>query len=264
MPSPFPGMDPYLEVPALWSDLHLTLIVAMRAELNASLPDGYLAAADRHVWVEESGNGPRHLLGKPDVFVAHDEDAQAAPSLEMSSGTAVAPRTVTLPVRRGVGKPFLKIIDAQERRVVTVIELLSPSNKSSGDDRKAYLSKRQECLALGVNFVEINLLRGGKSPPLGKPRLAKGRYYLLVSRAKESPQAAVWSFGVRDPLPTPGVPLRGDESVALNLKKCLDRAYDEARYGREIDYTHPPRPPLDDADAAWAEALLRAAFPPSP
>ncbi len=261
MPSPFPGMDPYLEDPAIWSDLHLTLIVAMRAELNAHLPNGYLAAADRHVWVEESANGPRRLLGKPDVYVAGDETLQVSPSLSSPQGTAVAPRTVTLPVSRGIGKPFLKIIDAQERRVVTVIELLSPSNKSAGADRKSYLAKRQECLALGVNFVEINLLRAGKPPPLGKPRIAKGLYYLLVCRAKDSPQAAVWPFGVRDPLPVPGIPLRGDESVPLALRSCLDRAYDEARYERAIDYARPPRPPLPDADALWAEALLRSESP---
>jgi Protein of unknown function (DUF4058) len=109
MQSPSPGMDPYLEQPAIWSDLHLTLIIAMRAELNAHLPQGYLAAAYRHAW-----------------------------------------RT-----------PYLKIVDAQDRRVITVVEMLSPTNKTPGKDRNAYLAKREEYSAANVNLVEINLLRAG-------------------------------------------------------------------------------------------------------
>ncbi len=132
MPSPFPGMDPYLEQPAIWSDLHLTLIIAMRADLNAHLPAGYLATADRHVWIE-----PKFT-------------------------------------------PYLKTVGTQDRRVVTVVEMLSPANKTPGKDRNAYLAKREEYLAANVNLVEINLLRASKTPPLGKPLATKGAYYYLV------------------------------------------------------------------------------------
>jgi hypothetical protein len=254
MPSPFPGMDPYLEEPTMWSDLHLTLIVAMRAELNAHLPKGYIAAADRHVWIENP-DGDSSRVVEPDVYVTETRRASKGSS---SGQLAIAnsPQTVTLPIRDRKGKPYLKIIDAQDRRVVTAIELLSPSNKTLGDDRNAYLAKREEYLSAGVNFVEINLLRAGQLPPLGKPRLSKELYYYLVCRAKEIPKGKLWTFTVRDPLPEVLVPLREKQAISLNLRACLDRAYQEARYDEEIDYAQPPHPKLRDDDAVWAEQLL--------
>ena len=255
MPSPFPGMDPYLEEPSIWSDLHLTLIVAMRAELNAHLPKGYLAAADRHVWIEDAETDLRERV-RPDVHVIETSPTSAIATRE--SASAVMPRSVTLPLRERKGKPFLKIVDAQDRRVVTAVELLSPANKARGDDSKAYLAKREDYPAAGVNLVEINLLRAGTPPPLGKPNTPKGTYYILVCRANEMPRAERWIFTVRDPLPSVPISLRAGESIALNLRACLDRAYDEARYDEELDYTLPPMPNLDDAHARWAKRRLAA------
>jgi hypothetical protein len=249
-------MDPYLEQPAIWSDLHLTLIVAMRAELNANLPEGYLAAADRHVWIEDADDEPQRMVG-PDVFV-HEAPTSTRESAREASATAVLPRTVTLPLHERKGTPYLKVVDAQDRRVVTVIEMLSPANKTPGKDRNAYLAKREEYLAANVNLVEINLLRAGTLPPLGKPKIAKGVYYLLVCRAEELPKANLWTFTVRDPISSVPIPLRGEQTTPLNLRACLDRAYDEARYGEEIDYTQPPQPRLSEADTRWAEGVLRA------
>jgi hypothetical protein len=115
MPSPFPGMDPYLERPALWSDLHLTLIVAMRAELNARLPKGYLAAADRHVWIEDA-NEEKWRRVEPDVYVIKTRPSSHAVTSHQAT-VAISPRTVRLPVRERKGRPYLKILDADERRV---------------------------------------------------------------------------------------------------------------------------------------------------
>ena len=169
------------------------------------------------------------------------------------------PRAITLPLHERKGTPYLKIVDRKDRRVVTVLEMLSPANKTPGDDRNAYLAKREEYLAANVNLVEINLLRAGKLPPLGKPRIAKGMYYYLVCRADEMPKGDLWTFGVRDPLPELPIPLRGEEATSLNLRACLDRACEEARYGEEIDYTQPPQPKLNEGDARWAERWLREA-----
>jgi hypothetical protein len=135
--------------------------------------------------------------------------------------------------------------------------MLSPTNKTPGKDRNAYLAKREEYLAANVNLVEINLLRAGTLPPLGKPRGPKESYYYLVCRAEELPKGKMWSFGVRDPLPDVPIPLRAAQATTLSLHACLDRAYEEARYGEEIDYTQPPKPKLDTADARWAEQLLK-------
>ncbi len=257
MPSPFPGMDPYLEQPAIWSDLHVTLIVAMRAELNAHLPKGYLAAADRHVWIEDEDEDSERVVG-PDVFVSESPTSNRGPAMD-ESATAVMPRTVVLPIRDRKGTPYLKIVDSQDRRVITVVEMLSPANKTPGKDRNSYLAKREEYLAANVNLVEINLLRAGKPPPLGKPRMHKGVYYYLICRTEELPQGQLWTFTLREPLPPAPIPLRGAETTMLSLRACLDRAYEEARYGDEIDYTRPPKPSLSDADQEWADECLKKA-----
>lgn len=203
-------MDPYLEDPDIWRDFHLTLIVAMRAELNAKLPPGYVTGADRHVTRRDHK-----------------------------------------------GKPYLKITDKKDRRVVTAIELLSPTNKTPGVDRNAYLAKREDYFAGDVNLVEINLLRGGTCPPLGQ--VHPFDYYLLACRAKELPRASFWCFSVRQPFPDFTIPLRPRDKIVFNLRPCFDRAYQEARYDKDIDYSAPPNLPLTDNDAAWARSLLRSA-----
>jgi hypothetical protein len=255
MPSPFPGMDPYLEEPALWPDVHGALLFEMRAVLNAVLPPRYRAAVDRYVWLHEPDADTRERLGRPDTSVIDHSTAPEGAAL--SGSTLTAPALVTLPVVRREGTRYMRIIDQRNRRVVTVIELLSPSNKDPGQDRDDYLGKRNEYLATGTNLVEIDLLRGGARLPLGEPHPGPADYYVLVSRAADFPKAGVWAFSVRDPFPEIPVPLNPeDESVKLDLKGCLDRAYDEGRYHLEVDYTRPPLPPLRGPDADWARQLL--------
>src|SRR5262245_52423478 len=151
MMSPFPGMDPYLEDPGIWEDFHLTLIVALRGQLNRTLPPGYTASADRHVWIEDPESDERQWRD-PDVFVSREKGKKRR--VRGNGRTAVAaPQVITVPVGDRKGTPYLKVIDDQERRVVTVFELLSPTNKKSGPQRNAYLEKREEYLTSGVNLV---------------------------------------------------------------------------------------------------------------
>lgn len=257
MPSPFPGMDPYLEAPWIWPDLHLTLIVAIRAELNRLLPAHYVASADRYVWLQEPTDTPPNRFGKPDVYVTGEGGSPAA-----ALTTAAPPVKVVLAGLREKGPPYLKIIDRERRRLVTVLELLSPANKTPGKDRDAYLWKRSEYLGTGVNLVELDLLRDGVRAPLGKPGPPAADYYLLMCRAAEMPEAGVWPFSVRDPLPPIPFPLKPqDNDVLLPLQSCLDRAYDEAGYARELNYAEPPVPPLREPDATWARERLAARLP---
>src|SRR5215217_8085575 len=121
MPSPFPGMDPYLEEPDIWSDFHTTVLVAIRASLSELLPAGYIARIDRYVWLHEPDADSRRRLGKPDVFTVEDEAVTPGPAL----ATIEAPSEGTLPAVRRKGNRYLRIVDRQERRVVTVLELLS-------------------------------------------------------------------------------------------------------------------------------------------
>ena len=165
---------------------------------------------------------------------------------------------MTFPASKKAGNRVIKVIDQKDRRVVTVIEVLSPANKTPGEDRTFYLDKRKEYLATGTNLVEIDLLRDGDRLPMGRPKPRSADYYILVSRAEEFPQVRIWALTVRDPLPTIPIPLKAkDSDISVSLRSSLDGAYDEARYDREIDYTQPPDPPLRKPDAEWAVEYLK-------
>ncbi len=254
MPSPFPGMNPYLEDPDEWPDFHVSFLVALRAAINAVLPQRYVALLDRYVWLHDPETETRVLLGIPDVLTV-DQGA-----LNGGGGTAVAetaPLTLTLPVVRHKGNVYMRLVDREQRRVVTVVELLSPSNKETGRDRDAYLAKRNEYLASGTNLVEIDFLRSGNRLPLGEPPPPETDYYVFVCRNSEFPKAGFWPFSVRERLPLLNVPLLpSDHSPVVDMKPCLDRAYDEARFDKELDYSRPPVPPLREPDATWARELL--------
>ena len=251
-------MDPYLESPDIWRDCHLTLVIAMRAQLNAALPKQYFAAADRYVWIHEPEAEHRTRIVAPDVYVVEREGDRP---LEASASATVSPATasVVLPAVQREGNKFLKIVEARTRRLVTVIELLSPANKRPGPDRDAYLTKRIDYLTAGVNVVEIDLLRGGERLPLGRPFPGSAHYYVLVARAAHWPQADAWFFSVRDAFPIVPIPLLpNDADCSLNLRECLDRAFDEGRYSDELDYHVPAQPPLSAEDAAWAGELTQS------
>ena len=65
---------------------------------------------------------------------------------------------------------------------------------------------------------------------------------------------------IHEPLLCILVPLAGDDpDVLLDLQVAVQRTYIEGPYLRAIDYTISPDPPLDDDDAIWADAVLRAA-----
>ena len=145
---------------------------------------------------------------------------------------------------------FLEIRDRQTLRIVTIVQLLSPSNKQPGPDREQYLAKRSELLRSEVHFVELDLLRGGPRMPMAD--LPECDYYALVSRSDERPRAGVWPIASRDPLPVIPIPLVAPHPDArLDLKHVLDRIYDAAGYEDYI-YDGEPRPPLATDDAGWA------------
>jgi hypothetical protein len=254
MPSPFPGMDPYVERPAVWSQFHGEFVYKIRKHVADALPANLTAIVDRHVYVVEPDENPVPF-GMPDTFVSDDG------SVMSDGGPAIAllpaPVRVTLPRVRREGNRFIRIVDEDGQRVVTVIEVLSPSNKRTGEDRDAYLAKRGEYLASGLNMVEIDLLRGGLRMPVDVPPAAD--YLVLVSRAAEYPAAGIWPFGVRDPFPTVPVPLgRETAELALDLSVPFREAFHDGHYGRLVKYARPPVPSLREPDATWARELLSA------
>jgi hypothetical protein len=245
-------MNPYLETPDIWSDFHVTLIVAIRAGLNERLPAGYIASTDRHVRIEAPKG--RRRVREPDVFVSRVPGDTATTTL---AAKAPGPTTITLPMPDRKGRPYLKILDARDRRVVTVIELLSPANKTRGADHDDYLAKREEYLACGVNFVEMNLLRRWTLPPLGELETNDLQYYILACRARDLPNAAIWPFTVRERFPDFPVPLHPGAQVEFNLRPAVDRACKEGRYDHEINYRRPPIPPFDGDDARWVREIAK-------
>jgi hypothetical protein len=257
MPSPFPGMDPYLEAPGLWPDLHGSLIAALRLDLNARLPDRYFAAMDVFVWIEAPDTRVRAI--KPDVPVVDLTQGGTATLVR----PVAAPVTIRLPVVYPVGQRRLRVWDREDNRVVTAVEILSPSNKTEGPDRDAYLAKRNGYLASGVNLVEIDLLRAGLRPPLGENPPDPSAYYVIVSRGTRPENAGYWPIGLRDRLPDFPLPLDAEEpDLLVSLQRLLDGCYDGGRFARRIDYTSPPQPPLPEPDATWARELLAARLLP--
>ena len=238
MPSPFPGMDPYLESPELWPDVHGALNYKLRAALASVLPTGHIAKVDRHVWVQDPGSEERTKRAKPDTFIV---ESSPKTSSAVSSAAVLGPNTYLMfPSSKKLGNRFIRIVDRKDRHVVTVIGLPSPANKSSPEDRLFYLDKRKEYLAASTNLVELDLLRDGGRLPMGKPKPRPADYYIVVSRAAEFPRVGIWTQTVRDSLPTIPVPLKADTpDVSIDLRSCLDQAYDEARHDREIGYNRP-------------------------
>jgi hypothetical protein len=251
MPSPFPGMNPFLEQDDAWHDFHERFMPTAAERLGEQVVPDYIVKIDEHVYIHEMPPGSRDFLGRADLTVGptgiRGERRAGVDLLE-------PPARVQIPAMDVEGLAYIEIRDRKSRDLVTVIELLSPSNKRSGPDREQYLSKRSRLLRGGVNFVEIDLLRTGRPLPLDdRPGCD---YSVMVSRVEDRPVADFWPIGLRERLPTIPVPLRaGDPDAKLDLQAVLDRIYDTAGYAYYI-YASRPDPELAPGDREWAESLV--------
>jgi hypothetical protein len=257
MPSPFPGMNPYIERPDLWNDFHGSFIPAVREVLAPRLRPRYYVRIEEHLFIHEPSAHERFPLGKPDLSVHPTPNGG-----DLKNGIAIsAPASVGMPVIVEEERlPYLEIRDRNRDQVVTILELLSPSNKHSGHNRDQYLGKVGRILSSGTNLIEIDLLRGGPRMPWA--RLPSCDYYVIVSRptdrTADDPHAGLWPLQLREPLPVIPVPLRAGESDAtLDLQAILHHIYDAAAYSLFI-YQANPEPPLTPDDAAWAAQFLNS------
>jgi hypothetical protein len=248
MPSPFPGMNPYFEQPGVWRGFHTSFLVKLMDRLSTAADPRYFVSVEESLYIEHQRPRRRELFAVADAAVT-----------EGDAGGAVVTAPVTARVPMGAIKRkhrWLTVRDTASREVVTVIELLSPSNKAAGDDREQYLRKRLRILRSAAHLVEIDLLRGGERMPADDA--PESDYRILVSRRPARPNAAVWPVGLRDPLPLVPIPLRtGEPELVADLKPLLDAVYDGATYRRRL-YSSPPDPPLAPADADWARQFLPA------
>jgi hypothetical protein len=247
-------MDPYVERSHYWRSLHAGLLVHLQARWNPQLLPRYRVDLEVSMTIDRAGDDP--VLAVTDAGVREFLPPDGRPTRRRKPQAAVV-GVIALP--RPVRRPrrWLTIRDTQSRKVVTAVELLSPSDKRPGKDRVRYLNKRARYLTSSAALVEIDLLRAwGRMPADGMPA---ADYCVLVSRPDERPEVGLWPFGVRDPFPQLAVPLpdRTGEPL-LDLRPAFDQAYDGGGYRLDA-YRTPPDPPLAAADAAWAAALAPAA-----
>jgi len=169
------------------------------------------------------------------------------------------PIVAELPMPEEVRERYLEIRDVTTHEVVTVIEILSPTNKLPGEGRAQYERKRMKVLASLTNLVEIDLIRAGQ-PFAVKASLDVARssdYRMIISRSQQRPRADLYLFSLRDPIPDIPIPLRpGETEPVLKLNQILHNLYDQGGYDLAIDYHQPPAPPLPDEDSRWAANLL--------
>lgn len=249
MPSPFPGMDPYIEG-RLWRDFHHELISVVRDLIVPRLVPRYVTRIEERVYVEYTPEEPEDLI-IPDVAVAEVEKG-----LALGTGS-VATATVTVPERRR--EAFLTVRERSDMAVITVIEVLSPTNKRAhSDGRREYLKKRGHGLLSPAHLVELDLLRGGERLPT-RELLPPGDYYALICRSTRRPIAEVYPWTLHDPLPNLPIPLADeDDDLVLDLQAVFTSVYDRALYAYSLDYRSLIEPPLSEADADWARQLLTA------
>lgn len=248
--SPFPGMDPYLEG-EMWQEFHSTFNHQLRSQLMSKLPPTYVALLEKYYIIDfssigiSSPNTTQHIY--PDVNVStireHSIPYQAfTPSaLQLISPPSGKHAVLTIEIR-----------DVAKRKLVTVLELLSPMNKI-GSGFKAYVKKREAILQTKTHLVEIDLLRIGQRIPLTGGNLPPAPYYAFLSRATNRPKTDVWPIQLEEYLPTIPIPLSSEEEdIPLSLQQAIESCFQLVGYQRLLDYTQsPPSPVLSNPELDW-------------
>ncbi|MBI3464800.1 MAG: DUF4058 family protein [Planctomycetes bacterium] len=259
MPSPFPGMDPFLEDPEVFPDLHDSFIVFLRETIQRQLPIPYYAALGQRLWVEVA----RREI-EPDVHIRRGRGATegAVAVAEPSTG-----RKVIIEVPHDERKEsFIEIRrKGTPNQLVATIEILSLSNKTPGQHgRGLYLRKQQEVLGSDIHLVEVDLLRAGvhtTAVPLQdvQARCQPYHYHVCVHRFDRFEEYVVYPVELRERLPEIEIPLLPDDpAILVNLQAVFERVYDAAAYQRDLDYTSDPVPPLGPEETTWMRKVLSA------
>jgi hypothetical protein len=254
-------MDPYLEAQGRWRDLHTSMITYCRDALNQVLPENYIAQIEEQIWLVS----PEAVVGLlyPDVLVGRDPKATSSVQAHPSGASPTTLQPVTIPFLKGdveeTHDTWIEIRDLPELDLVTVIELLSRTNKI-GVGRVEFLDKRDQYIDLPVNLVELDLLVGGSHLPMKKP-IPTGDYHAPVALAQQRPDCDVYAWSIREPLPTIPIPLKLlDSDVKLNVGDPFALAFQRGRYARTIDYSRPLDLPLEPKDKSRAEQIAASAI----
>ena len=257
MPPPFPGMDPYIERPELWSDFQTNMVSEIRARLNQHIQPRYFARLTPYVTYEVIEVAAVHSI-RPDVGIWQPQPSTG----ELAVGTLTitpAPVSSLVPLEVPLELLNVEIRISDTQQLVTVIEILSPVNKRPGHEAHIdYQRKRRDLLRSGVHFMEIDLLRSGERFPLVRP-VPIAPYYVFLSRADRRPSIEVWPIVLKERLPVLPVPLlEPDPDVPLDLGAAVASVYERGAYARQTDYHQTPPPPsLSAEESNWVDQLLR-------
>jgi len=256
MPSPFPGMDPYLEGRGRMS-FHAAFCVEIARIISPMLRPRYVARATRRSIMDTSDNLAITTSGNivyPDVAVI-ERSPVPLPTTSGSSTILEPTHQAVTQMPEMVPQYSVEIRDVEERSLVTLIELLSPANKR-GRGYDEYVEKRTQILLSRSHLLELDLLRNGKRVPM-EEELPNAPYFAFLSRWQQRPLIDMWAINLERPLPKIPIPLLpGDDEVALDLQAALTEVYDSLNYDLELDYANPPDVPLKDEAAKWADSLL--------
>jgi hypothetical protein len=255
MPSPFPGMDPYLEEPSGWHPFHTKLVAALADSLNSSLPDGYYAEIEHRrvapVWEDKL------FVAQPDALVVGPGSTATATLTPARSPSKMG--LDILPISNEPMKErYLEIrTQGEPQNVVAVVEVLSYSNKLGGRDRDRYLQKRGQIVVSRTSLIEIDLLHTGARMP-GWDEDLPYHYGVIAGPGYRRPHAKLFGFTVQEEAVSFSLPLDGvANEPEVNLQDLLVDLYARGRYSMRIDYSRKPHPPLAAEDEAWADTLLR-------
>ncbi len=261
MPSPFPGIDPYLESQHYWPDFHANFVPAWREAVGAALPGHYEARIDEQVEILElDPNGSRFI--RPDVAVIHQPGTSPRAPAREPSGSGLATLeavTIPFPVMEEVRERWIKIIHRPSRKLIAVLELLSPTNKTN-PGRGQYLAKRSQLFVESLHIVEVDLLLGGQRLPMARS-LPQGDFYVITARSDQRPRAEVYTWTLRDKLPVIPIPLlKPDQDIFVDMAAVYAIAFERGGYANSIDYAVELAVPLEADKSRWAsETAKRAA-----
>ena len=222
MPSPFPGMDPYLEDDKLWPEFHHALVAGLYQALLPNLVDRYRARV-----------GQRHYLTEQALF--------------------------TSVVREEHHEDYIEIRQRTDGRLITLIDVVSPANKVTSTGRSAYLDKRKEGKSASANLVELDLvLQGQPTLDYSREGLPDWDYAVTVTRSTQPERYEIYTATLQKPLPRFRLPLSSDDrDTVLDLRTAFTRCYDQGGFAAKIDYGRDPSMPLNAEDRQWLDELLK-------